>query len=435
MKSNRWIILAIILGIVASGVLITINILNGATTSDVAAGNITAGEDTAQITGTSDTTLGTPVLEQNASTQSNEKVFTLDQLKAANGKNGAPAYIAYHGKVYDLAGVSEFVNGVHIYDPNIKAGMDLTELFDKTAPNSHRANNYISKLKEIGVLSTGIVSSGTDTGTGGSKATDTVSGTSSTATGTQSPAATESNPATTTTKPSMSTTDVKKFTVAQLKAANGINGTPAYIAYHGKVYDLSGDPAFVNGVHKYDKNIRAGMDLTDLFDNQAPGSHRANDYISRLTQVGVLDTDTGSNGTGTGTGTKGSPSTTTKPAGTTTEPSTPTTNTKTFTEAQLKAANGINGAPAYIAYHGKVYDLSGDPAFVNGVHKYDKNIRAGMDLTNLFDNQAPGSHRANNYISRLTQVGVMDAAYTGPAPAPATGGSKSDDDSEEVEDD
>ena len=51
--------------------------------------------------------------------------MTLKQLQKYNGKNGAKAYVAYKGKIYDVTGSSLWKDGIHkrIHE----AGLDLTE--------------------------------------------------------------------------------------------------------------------------------------------------------------------------------------------------------------------------------------------------------------------------------------------------------------------
>jgi len=52
--------------------------------------------------------------------------------------------------------------------------------------------------------------------------------------------------------------------------------------------------------------------------------------------------------------------------------------TKNFTKAELSKYNGMNGKPAYVAVNGKVYNVTGNKAWINGQHR---SYRAGKDLT------------------------------------------------------
>ncbi|TAN63511.1 cytochrome B5 [bacterium] len=52
---------------------------------------------------------------------------------------------------------------------------------------------------------------------------------------------------------------------------------------------------------------------------------------------------------------------------------------KTFSEEELKKFDGgTPGAPVYVAYKGKVYDVTNSPLFIDGMHFEHY---AGCDLT------------------------------------------------------
>jgi len=57
------------------------------------------------------------------------------------------------------------------------------------------------------------------------------------------------------------------------------------------------------------------------------------------------------------------------------------TKAKTFTKAELAKFDGKNGSKAYIAYEGKVYDVTG-PQWQNGVHYI---LSAGTDITAAYN--------------------------------------------------
>lgn len=75
---------------------------------------------------------------------------------------------------------------------------------------------------------------------------------------------------------------MKKFTKKELARHNGKNGNPAYVAYKGKVYDVSASFLWKDGMHQVFH--RAGVDLTDAL-NQAP--HGA-DVLEKFSVVGIL---------------------------------------------------------------------------------------------------------------------------------------------------
>lgn len=74
---------------------------------------------------------------------------------------------------------------------------------------------------------------------------------------------------------------------------------------------------------------------------------------------------------------------------------------KEFTEKELTKYNGKNGNPAYIAYKGKVYDVSGSFLWGNGTHQVLHS--AGADLTDAIE-QAP---HGGNLLRKFPVVGTM----------------------------
>lgn len=59
--------------------------------------------------------------------------FTLEELSQYDGRNGADAYIAYEGVVYDVTNVSAWSGGSH---NGYSAGNDLTDALNNVAPHS-----------------------------------------------------------------------------------------------------------------------------------------------------------------------------------------------------------------------------------------------------------------------------------------------------------
>ena len=78
---------------------------------------------------------------------------------------------------------------------------------------------------------------------------------------------------------------MKRFSKEELARYNGKNGAPAYIAYKGKVYDLSASFIWRNGRHQVLHN--AGEDLTDSLE-QAP---HGVEMLDRLPVIGILRED------------------------------------------------------------------------------------------------------------------------------------------------
>ena len=76
--------------------------------------------------------------------------------------------------------------------------------------------------------------------------------------------------------------DSKKITLEELKQCNGKNGKPAYIAYQGKVYDVSQSKLWSDGDHM--GLHEAGKDLTEDID-LAP--HRE-EVLERAKLIGTI---------------------------------------------------------------------------------------------------------------------------------------------------
>lgn len=74
----------------------------------------------------------------------------------------------------------------------------------------------------------------------------------------------------------------RKFTLEELKQFDGRDGKPAYIAYNGKVYDVSDDFLWVNGDHQ--GQHEAGKDLS----SEMMYAPHKEEVLDRIKQVGVL---------------------------------------------------------------------------------------------------------------------------------------------------
>lgn len=74
---------------------------------------------------------------------------------------------------------------------------------------------------------------------------------------------------------------------------------------------------------------------------------------------------------------------------------------RSFSKEELARYNGNNGAPAYVAYKGKVYDVSGSFLWQKGRHQVLHN--AGQDLTDSLE-QAP---HGVEMLERFPMVGTL----------------------------
>lgn len=74
----------------------------------------------------------------------------------------------------------------------------------------------------------------------------------------------------------------KKFTLEELKQYDGKSGRPAYIAYKGKVYDVTDDYLWIDGDHQGEHV--AGKDLTEEMASAPHGE----ETLERVKFIGVL---------------------------------------------------------------------------------------------------------------------------------------------------
>lgn len=68
---------------------------------------------------------------------------------------------------------------------------------------------------------------------------------------------------------------MRTFTAGELADFDGTSGNPSYVAYKGKVYDVSAGPNWDAGSH-YEH--MAGEDLTDAMDEATHGDEVLEDY-------------------------------------------------------------------------------------------------------------------------------------------------------------
>ena len=74
----------------------------------------------------------------------------------------------------------------------------------------------------------------------------------------------------------------RKFTMEELKQYDGREGRPAYVAYKGKVYDVTDSFLWINGDHQ--GQHEAGRDITT---EMAYAPH-GEEMLERVKLVGVL---------------------------------------------------------------------------------------------------------------------------------------------------
>lgn len=78
---------------------------------------------------------------------------------------------------------------------------------------------------------------------------------------------------------------MKQFSKEELARNNGKNGTPAFFAHNGKVYDVSKSILWENGDHQGLHD--AGKDLTEELASAPHGS----DVLDRFSVIGTINED------------------------------------------------------------------------------------------------------------------------------------------------
>jgi predicted heme/steroid binding protein len=74
---------------------------------------------------------------------------------------------------------------------------------------------------------------------------------------------------------------LKQFTIEELRQFDGKDGRPAYVAFKGKVYDVSQSSLWDSGSHF--EHV-AGMDLTETFKDAPHGE----EVFERVAVIGEL---------------------------------------------------------------------------------------------------------------------------------------------------
>jgi predicted heme/steroid binding protein len=83
------------------------------------------------------------------STSREEKLLTREELLRGNGKDGAPAFVAYKGRIYDVSHSFLWKNGRH--QAMHTAGKDLTSSLDQ-APHGE---DLLERVPVVGILVSG----------------------------------------------------------------------------------------------------------------------------------------------------------------------------------------------------------------------------------------------------------------------------------------
>ena len=170
-----------------------------------------------------------------------QRVFTVEELAKYNGKNGAKAYVAVGGIIYDVTAISKWSGGNHY---GRTAGKVLDKEFAQCHSNKLAIMEYAAA---VGVL-------------------DNINKDSS------ANIKTDSN----------SRDELRYYKIEDIAKFDGKNGTLAYVVVNGTVYDVTSMNQWINGSHY---GLSAGKDLTEYFKT----CHKnENDILKKLRIVGAI---------------------------------------------------------------------------------------------------------------------------------------------------
>lgn len=283
--------------------------------------------------------IATPMIQQMQSQEAMNQVsdnwlrLTVSQLSQFDGQNGGLAYLAFEGDIYDVTNASGFENGVH--QGMHLAGQDVTDIL----PTAPHGTSILSQLTIIGeLISDSMNSSSITNSTVDSSLTPTTSEVcvwietddalrlNETAdhddedeweddedededeedeedededddwddeddgfwscTGGESTSGTTPNSSGNTPSISIPHTpsqDGKYYlTLAELSYYTGSNGRPAWIAVYGKIYDVTREASWTNGVHRGIK--LGGTDASSTFDR----SPHSQSLLNSMNHIGFL---------------------------------------------------------------------------------------------------------------------------------------------------
>lgn len=169
------------------------------------------------------------------------RIFTVEELAKYNGKNGAKAYVAVGGIIYDVTAISKWSGGNHY---GITAGKVLDKEFAQCHSNKLAIMEY---AVAVGVLDN-INKDSKSKIKNDSKSRD----------------------------------ELRYYKIEDIAKFDGKNGTLAYIVVDGTVYDVTSMNQWISGSHY---GLTAGKDLTEYFKT----CHKnETDILKKLRIVGTI---------------------------------------------------------------------------------------------------------------------------------------------------
>lgn len=258
-------------------------------------------------------------------------ILTKEELANFNGENGNPAYISIDGIIYDVSNANLFKQSPY---NSLKLGSDVTEAFDELNDGDE---SILRDIPMVGLLA--------------------------------EPEEAEIMDGVEEYYPQQR---LKIMSSEELKKYNGENGSLAYVAIEGIVYDITN----LSILELFTSiNLRLGSDITKEFKTYYRGDKK---LLNDAKEVAILhdfnESQRGKHMEG---------------------------NLKELTLEELAKYDGKNGKPAYIAVNGIIYDVTNEEIFKQSPHN---SLNLGSDITKEFN----GCHNENESIlAKLPIVGTV----------------------------
>ncbi len=230
-----------------------------------------------------------------------ELLLTLEELALYNGKDGQPAYVAVDGIIYDMTNSGPWSGGGH---NGFEAGNDLTEAIKEKSPHG------VVKLDNVPIVGKLVESvepiieeeelsdetsavedeSNVEVEVLEETAAEEVAPAEEAETMEETPpseeAPIEDNEVIEETEPEEVASEeddgLLRLTLQELKAYNGVDGQPAYIAVDGLIYDVTNSSAWSGGGHN---NYDAGQDLSEPLKEKSP---HGPSKLKNIPQIGII---------------------------------------------------------------------------------------------------------------------------------------------------
>jgi len=262
-----------------------------------------------------------------------EVTLSLEELKAYNGQNGMPAYVAVDGIIYDVTESSYWKEGQH---NGYQAGQDLTDIIKNVSPHGIKK---LERVEQVGILIDDDSSNPSDTTTSENEGVETTEEESIE----EESEATESQTESDVTEEEASEVVVEEETETEESEVNEEESTQEETT-ETEMTDTEANETETNETESNEGNETETTETETSGETEAPYNGILN----------IKEEDIGD---------------------------------VRLTLAELSSYNGMNGMPAYIAVDGIIFDLSKIGHWSGGTHN---GFEAGKDHTQNMINAPHG---------------------------------------------